>query len=93
MSKFNVGQRVYLFNSLGLRVESDDVYAILFAPMYAEGAEQRSEKGIAERLESGEMYVQEQYQLAGHQGVVDAEVLFASEEECREFYRKFLAGE
>ena len=44
---------------------------------------------IAEKIEAGQMKVQEQYQLVGHQGIVDAEVLFASEDECRAFYKEF----
>lgn len=89
MSKFKVGQRVYLFNSLGLRIESDEVYATLYMPVPAEGRQVDPEKGIAELVSSGAMVVKEQYQLAKHQGVLDADMLFASEEECREFFRAF----
>lgn len=92
MSKFKVGQRVYLFNSLGLRVESDEVYAVLYMPVPADGERIDPDRGIAELVESGAMVVKEQYQLAKHQGVLDAEMLFASEEECREFFRSFFAG-
>ena len=89
MSKFNCGQRVFLFNSLALRIEEDDVYGALFVPVPVEGAEQDSGKSIAEKIAAGQMVVKEQYQLCAHQGIVDAEVLFASEDECRKFYAEF----
>lgn len=90
--KFEVGQRVYLFNSLAMRIEDDDVYGVLYVPVPVEGAVQDSGKSVAEKVKAGQMRVQEQYQLCSHQGIVDAEVLFASEAECREFYRKFFAA-
>lgn len=91
MSKFNVGQRVYLFNSLSMRIEEDDVYGALYVPVPVDGVQQDSGKSIAEKLEAGQMKVQEQYQLCGHQGIVDAEVLFASREECVAWYREWFA--
>lgn len=93
MSKFNVGQRVYLFNSLSMRIEEDDVYGALFVPVPVDGVQQDSGKSIAEKLEAGQMKVQEQYQLCGHQGIVDAEVLFASREECVAWYREWFERE
>lgn len=89
MSKFSVGQKVFLFNSLSVKIEEDDVYGALFVPVAVEGVKQDSSKSIAEKIEAGQMKVQEQYQLVGHQGIVDAEVLFASEDECRKFYAEF----
>lgn len=89
MSKFQCGQKVFLFNSLSVKIEEDDVYGALFVPVAVEGVKQDSGKSIAEKLKAGQMKVQEQYQLAGHQGIVDAEVLFASEDECRKFYAEF----
>lgn len=89
MSKFKVGQRVYLFNSMSLQIEEDVVYAELYVPMALENVEQHSDKELSERIAAGEMKVQEQYQLVSHQGIVDAECLFASEEECRAFFREF----
>ena len=91
MKKFESGQRVYLFNSMSMRIEEDDVYAALFVPVPVEGVAQDSGKSIKEKIEAGQMVVKEQYQLCGHQGIVDADVLFASEEECREAYRKFFS--
>lgn len=91
MSKFNVGQRVYLFNSLGMSIESDFVYAVLYAPLPVEGKEQHQAEALDKRLEAGELAVHEQYQLSRHQGVLDVDCIFASEEECKEFYRKFFA--
>lgn len=89
MSKFQCGQRVFLFNSLSVKIEEDDVYGALFVPVAVEGMKQDSSKSIAEKLKAGQMKVQEQYQLCAHQGIVDAEVLFASEDECRAFYKEF----
>lgn len=91
MSKFQCGEHVFLFNSLAMAIEEDDVYGVLFVPVPVEGEQPDSGKGIRDRLATGQMKVQEQYQLCGHQGIVDAEVLFASEDECKEFYRKFFA--
>ena len=89
MTKFSVGQRVFLFNSLSVKIEEDDVYGALFVPVPVEGVKQDSSKSLAEKLKAGQMKVQEQYQLVGHQGIVDADVLFASEDECRAFYKEF----
>ena len=87
--KLAVGQKCYLFNSLSVKIEEDDVYGALFVPVAVEGVKQDSSKSIAEKLKAGQMKVQEQYQLCAHQGIVDAEVLFASEDECRAFYKEF----
>lgn len=90
MSKFQVGQEVVLFNSVSCRFEKDTVYGILFVPVPVEGVQQSSDKGVAEKIAAGQMKVAEQYQLVGHQGILDAGVLFASESECREWYLKLL---
>ena len=74
-----------------MRIEEDDVYGALFVPVAVEGVQQDSGKSIKEKIEAGQMVVKEQYQLCGHQGIVDADVLFASEEECRKFYAAFFA--
>lgn len=89
MSKFSCGQRVFLFNSLSCRIEEDDVYGALYVPVPVEGVAQDGGKSIKEKIEAGQMEVKEQYQLCGHQGIVDADVLFASEDECRKFYAEF----
>lgn len=91
MSKFNPGDRVFLFNSLSCKIESDDVYGCLFVPVPVEGRYGSEGKGLKEKIEAGYMEVKEQYQLVSHQGIVDADMLFASEEECREWYRQFFA--
>ena len=91
MSKFKCGDHVFLFNSLSMRIEEDDVYGALFVPVPVEGVAQDSGKSIKEKIEAGQMVVKEQYQLCGHQGIVDADVLFASEGECREAYRRFFS--
>ena len=89
--KLTIGQHVYLFNSLSMRIEDDDVYGALFVPVPVEGVQQDSGKSIKEKIAAGQMKVQEQYQLCAHQGIVDAEVLFASEDECRKFYAEFFS--
>lgn len=91
MSKFSVGQRVWLFNSMSMAIEPDEVYGVLYVPVPVEGVAQDSQKSVAERLEAGQMEVHEQCQLCAHQGIVEAKVLFASEEECVSFYRKFFS--
>lgn len=91
MSKFKCGQHVWLFNSLSMRIEEDDVYGALYVPVAVDGVQQDSGKSIAEKLEAGQMKVQEQYQLCAHQGIIDAEVLFASREECVARYREWFA--
>lgn len=92
MSKFNVGQRVYLFNSLSLKIESDFVYAVLYAPVPVEEKEQHQMWDLKKRIDEGELEVHEQYQLSRHQGVLDVDCLFASEEECVNFYAVFFSG-
>ena len=92
MNKFKCGQRVYLFNSLSCSIEEDDVYGALYVPVPVEGKVQDSGKSIAEKLDAGQMEVKEQYQLCGHQGIVDADVLFASREECVAYYKKYFDG-
>lgn len=91
MMKYQPGTHVFLFNSLSMRIEEDDVYGALFVPVPVEGVQQDSGKSIKEKIEAGQMEVKEQYQLCSHQGIVDADVLFASEDECRGAYRKFFS--
>lgn len=92
MSKFKVGQRVWLFNSLSVGIEEDEVYGVLHVPVPVEGVAQDSGKSVSERLASGQMEVREQCQLCGHQGIVDSGVLFASREECVSWYRDWFAS-
>lgn len=89
MSKFECGQRVWLFNSLSMRIEEDDVYGALYVPVPVEGVAQDSGKSVSEKLACGQMEVREQYQLCGHQGIVDAGVLFSSREECVAWYKGY----
>lgn len=87
--KLAVGQKCYLFNSLSVKIEEDVVYGALFVPVAVEGVKQDSGAPLSEKLDKGQMEVKEQYQLVGHQGIIDADVLFASEYECRKFYAEF----
>lgn len=89
MMKFKPGDHVFLFNSLAWKVEEDDIYGALFVPVPVEGVTQDSGARIAEKIEKGQMRVQEQYQLCSHQGIVDADVLFASREDCVARYKEF----
>ena len=87
--KFKPGDHVFLFNSLSFKVEEDDVYGVLFVPVPVEGVKQDSQKSVGEKIAAGQMKVQEQYQLVGHQGIVDVDVLFASREDCVARYKEF----
>ena len=89
MSKFSVGDRVVLFNSISCNFEQDEVFGVLFVPVPVEGKEQHREKGVAQQLADGEVEVREQCQTLQHQ-IVDAGVLFKSEEEARAFYLDLL---
>lgn len=91
MSKFNPGSKVYLFNSIAMRIEEDVVYAVLNVPVPVEGRTQDSGKALCDKIRDGEVEVKEQYQLTGHQGIVDSDCVFGSEEGCREFFRNFFA--
>lgn len=89
--KFEPGDHVFLFNSLSMRIEEDDVYGVLFVPVPVEGVQQDSGKSIKDKIAAGQMKVQEQCQLCSHQGIVDVDVLFASEADCRKFYSEFFS--
>lgn len=91
MSKFHVGDEVVIFNSISCAFEKDTVYGVLFVPVANTEKTQHTEKSIAERIEAGEMVVKEQCQTLQHQ-IVDADVLFASEQEARDFYISLLLG-
>lgn len=80
-----------LFNAQTREFETDFVFAVLYAPVLKAGATGAAEgKALKEKIDSGDMEVKEQYQTCTH-GVVDANVLFGSEKECKEFYLKFFS--
>lgn len=91
MSKFKVGQRVYLFNGLSLEIESDEVFAVISQAEAVPGKEFDQNKDIAEQLESGVLQVVDKYQLGHHRGILDEESLFASEEELKKFFLEFFS--
>lgn len=91
MSKYDCGQTVCLFNSISCRIEEDTVYCVLYEPVPVDGGEPVGPSSIKERVESGQLVVKERYQLCRHQGILDADILFASPEECKAFYREFFA--
>ena len=90
--KHNVGEEVYLFNSMSLNFEKDMVYGVLFVPIPKDGVAQSEGQDFATRLRKGQMEVKEQCQTVQHQ-IVDADLLFKSEQECRDFYRNLLVVE
>ena len=63
MSKFNPGDRVFLFNAQVPAIESYDVYAVLRMPVTVKGKYQEDSLGIAGNLEAGNTEVHDQYQL------------------------------
>lgn len=84
--KHEIGKEVFLFNSMSLQFEKDTVYAVLFVPVAKEGVQQTAGAvDFAAKFAKGEMEVKEQCQTLQHQ-IVDADLLFSSEEECRAFY-------
>lgn len=85
--KFNVGQEVVLFNSVSGEIEKDYVFAVLFAP---KGEQAESGSDLAKKIEEGKTVVTEEYQTLQH-GIVGGAQLFASEAECKEYYRAFFA--
>lgn len=87
--RHEIGKEVVLFNSMSLRFEKDVVYGVLYIPVPKDGVEQSAGADFAERFARGEMVVKEQCQTLQHQ-IVDADLLFDSEAECREYYRKVL---
>ena len=88
MSKFNPGDRVFLFNAQVPAIESYDVYAVLRMPVTVKGKYQEDSLGIAGNLEAGNTEVHDQYQLVPNR-IVDEAVIFGSEAECREWYRNW----
>jgi len=90
--RHEIGKEVVLFNSMSLQFEKDVVYGVLYIPVPKEGAEQSAGAEFADRFARGEMVVKEQCQTLQHQ-IVDADLLFDSEEECRVFYKEVLSGE
>lgn len=89
-NRYDVGQHVCLFNSVSGKIEHDSVYGVLFVPLVVEGQQRDESKTIAEQIKDGVLEVREQYQTLQH-GIVGAELLFESEEECKEFYRELFA--
>lgn len=90
-TKFSIGQDVVLFNGVSMQVEHDVVFAVLVAPVPAEGEQFDANVNIAEALAEGKLSVKEQYQLQRHQGLLEEGILFESEEELRKYYREFFS--
>lgn len=90
-TKFSIGQEVVLFNGVSMQMEHDVVFAVLVAPVPAEGVAFDANVDVAEALGDGRLEVKEQYQLQHHQGLLDENILFESEEACRKYYREFFS--
>lgn len=91
-TKFNVGQDVVIFNGVTMQMEHDEVFAVLLAPGPAEeGTELDPRKNISDALQDGEVVVRPQYQLQHHQGLLDENILFESEEACKKYYLEFFS--
>ena len=82
---------MYLFNSLSMRLDSDEVFAVVIQPEAREGKEFDQKKSISEQVEAGALEVVSKYQLAHRQGILDEGSLFASEEECKKFFLEFFS--
>lgn len=89
MSKFNVGDKVVLFNSLSCEFEKDEVFCVLFVPVPVPGRGEPKSNSIAEQLANGEVEIKEQYQTLQHK-IVDADILFANEDDARDYYLSVL---
>ncbi len=78
-----------MFNGVAMQMEHDEIFAIMVAPMPVQGKEVDPRKPISESLKAGDLVVGVQYQLQHHQGLLEEKILFASEEECKAFFREF----
>lgn len=90
-TKFSVGQDVVLFNGVSMKMEHDEVFAVLVAPGPVDGKAFDPQGAVSKGLESGELVVRPQYQLQHHQGLLDEAILFESEEACKKYYREFFS--
>lgn len=90
-TKFSVGQDVVLFNGLAMTFDHDEVYAIVIQPEQVEGKEFNPQKKVSEGFAEGSMEMKHVYQLQRHQGLLDENILFESEEACKAYYRKFFS--
>lgn len=90
-AKFSVGQEVCLFNGVAMRIEHDEVFAILVSPEAVEGKEIDPQKKVSEMMKGGIVNIKVKYQLQRHQGILDEGILFESEEACKAYFRDFFA--
>lgn len=88
-TKFSVGQDVVLFNGVAMRLEHDEVFAIVFGPTPVEGKIMDPQKKVSENLKEGNIEPKCQYQLQRHQGILEEDILFENEEACKAYFRKF----
>lgn len=85
-TKYSVGQEVCLFNAISQQIEHDEVYAVLVAPNPVPGKNPDPNIPVSKSLEAGTVEVGYRYQLQRHQGLLEEKILFASEEELKEYY-------
>lgn len=90
-TKFSIGQDVVIFNGVSMEMEHDVVFAVLMAPVPVGGKAFDANVDVAKELEEGGMEVKAQYQLQRHQGLLDENILFESEDALRAYYREFFS--
>ena len=90
-TKFSVGQDVVLFNGVAMQMEHDEVFAVVIGPDPVEGKQADPQKKVSENMKDGNFVINAKYQLQRHQGILDENILFESEEACKAYYRKFFS--
>ena len=90
-TKFSIGQDVVLFNGVSMKMEHDEVFAVLVAPGPVEGKSFDASVAVSKALAGGDLEVRPQYQLQHHQGLLDEAILFESEDACKTYYREFFS--
>ena len=88
-TKFSVGQDVVLFNGVAMQLEHDEVLGIFVGVVPEEGKTFEPQKGVSENLKEGNVKPAHQYQLQHHQGLLDENILFESEDACKAYFREF----
>lgn len=80
-----MGDRVVLFNSISLKFENDSAFGFVVAPEPVPGKEQHADKTVADAIKDGEKHLVISVQTLQH-GIVNQDVLFHTEKECKEYY-------
>ena len=80
---------MYLFNSIALEVESDEVYCVLNLPVSPKGEPVDPSQSLDKQIKDGKLVETTQYQLAHRQGILNEDSLFESEAACVGFFADF----